>query len=174
MNEFAGLRPEDFRKAWPNAYQAAVTQIATLQEFNGQQLAAATSQVMWARRAASMTTLELRAARQGVIDEIEAAASKSADTMRAAAETLANESKRLVAKTHTLQAEVDRQRRLLDQSRSEIEVAKRKLKEAFNMEPHRLGHPPPLNESTHSLAEWADYLMDSSTPEPLNCFTVYW
>lgn len=42
------------------------------------------------------------------------------------------------------------------------------------MEPHRLGHPPALNESTNSLAEWADYLMDSSTPEPLNCFTVYW
>lgn len=130
MNEFAGLRPEDFRKAWPNAYQTAVTQIATLQEFSGQQLAAATAQVMWARRAAQMTTLELRSARKGVTDEIEAAASKSADTMRAAAESLANESRRLIAKTHAFQAEVDRQRRLLDQSRREIEVAKRKLKES--------------------------------------------
>jgi hypothetical protein len=127
MNEFAGLRPEDFRKAWPNAYQAAVTQIATLQEFNGQQLAAATAQVMWARRAASMTTLELRAARQGVADEIEAAASKSADTMRAAAESLANQSKLLIAKTHAFHAEVDRQRRLLTQSRLELDEKRRQL-----------------------------------------------
>ncbi len=127
MNEFAGLRPEDFQKAWPNAYQAAVTQIATLQEFSGQQLTAATAQLMWARRAAQTSAIELRGATDAVVAEIEAAASNGTAVLSTAAAKLVDESRSLLEKNRAFQCEVAKQQNILAQARREIEEKKQTL-----------------------------------------------
>lgn len=73
MREFEGLYPQDFQKAWPQAYMLAVQHIAILQEHTGRQMDLATQQVLLAQRTAEKTTKELQAAKSDIVAAIESA-----------------------------------------------------------------------------------------------------
>ncbi|MDR3453024.1 MAG: hypothetical protein P4L96_09495 [Rhodoferax sp.] len=127
MTEFFGLRPEDFQKAWANAYQSALQQVAVLQEFSEQQLTSATGQVLWARQAVEVSVRELDGVRTCLVEAMERAAQLNAAALHDAAAALAHEAQQLIRRDQALQAEVARQKQLLGQARADIEAARRRL-----------------------------------------------
>lgn len=127
MTEFYGLRPEDFQKAWANAYQVAVQQAATLLEYSEQRLSTATGQLLWARQAVEASVRELGEVRTDLVGAIQHAAQVDAAALHEAAMALAREALELIRRERALQATVVRHKKLLDQERADIEAVRRRL-----------------------------------------------
>lgn len=128
MQEFHGLRPEDFQKAWPTAYAQAVGHVLALREQSAHQLESATEQVLLAQRAASRSARLLTDSKHDILSDIRSAHADAQDQLRGLSDVLSSGLTDLIAREKALQQAVIREKISIDKSREEMVKAKTTLR----------------------------------------------
>jgi len=104
MQEFAGLTPQDFRNAWPEAYRNAVSQVALLMEYCEHQLGRASAQVMWSRQVAENTLRQLETSQSVLADALERATRDGNHSLQVLAQVIEEKTLDLVRREQALAA----------------------------------------------------------------------
>ena len=113
MQVFAGLTPEDFRNAWPEAYRNAIAQVAFLMECCEHQLGRATAQVMWSREATENATRQLETSRSVLAQALERATHDGNRRLQVLAQAIEEKAIDLVRREQALAAaRIEQDRRL--------------------------------------------------------------
>jgi len=120
MDEFQGLRAQDFQKAWPQAYSQAIHHVVTLQEQAGHQMASATRQIFLAQRTSEKASSELLAAKEGIVEAIEAASDYHLTSIREISAYLKAKTADVVAREQAFLRRVLIEKNTLDQSRAKL------------------------------------------------------
>jgi len=124
MQEFHGLRPEDFQKAWPTAYSLAVANVAALQQQAALQMATSTEQVLHSHRAAARAAKLLNESKHDILDEIKNAHAENHQRMIELAKILERAINDLVARETSFQDVIMREKISIDLARAEVATAK--------------------------------------------------
>ena len=113
MQEFAGLTPQDFRNAWPEAYRNAISQVAILMECCEHQLGRATAQVMWSCEATENATRQLETSRSVLAEALERATHDGNRRLQVLAQAIEKKTIDLVRREQALAAaQIDQDRRM--------------------------------------------------------------
>jgi hypothetical protein len=128
MQEFHGLRPEDFQKAWPAAYAQAVAHVMALQQQAAHQLESATEQVLLAQRAAARSARLLAESKHDILDDIRAAHTDAQGQMHELSSVLEHAIKDLITREASFQQAVIREKINIDRFRAEATKAKSVLR----------------------------------------------
>lgn len=120
MHEFQGLQPQDFQKAWPQAYMLAVQQVNLLHEQAGHQMASATQQVLLAQRIAEATAVKLESAKSDIVEAIESANREHLASAARLSDALALELKMLMERERSFLCCVMVEKSKIDQARTQL------------------------------------------------------
>lgn len=124
MQEFHGLRPEDFQKAWPTAYAQAVGHVLALREQSAHQLASATEQVLLAQRAAARSARLLTDSKHDILSDIRRSHADAREQMQDFSDLLTRGLTDLLAREKDFQQVVIREKINIDRSRADTGKAK--------------------------------------------------
>jgi hypothetical protein len=120
MNEFQGLRAQDFQKAWPQAFEQAVFHVATLHEQAGVQMTKATQQIFIAQRTAEKVSAELLAAKSGIVETIEKASQLHLKVIQQLSHDIANQTADLLARERGFLKSAINERSEIDKSKAQL------------------------------------------------------
>ena len=120
MDEFQGLRAQDFQKAWPQAFQQAVFHAATLHEQAGIQMAKATQLIFIAERTSKKASDELLAAKSGIVETIKNASQLHLKITQQVSNDIADQTAYLLAREREFLKKAIDERAKIDKSRNQL------------------------------------------------------
>jgi hypothetical protein len=120
MDEFQGLRAQDFQKAWPQAFQQAVFHAATLHEQAGIQMAKSTQLIFVAQKTSEKASADLLKAKSGIVETIEKASQLHLKIIQQVSHDIADQTADLLARERGFLKKALNERAEIDKSKAQF------------------------------------------------------